>query len=290
MIDQIQNSIVRRDYKYALYLCEKSEPQSNYDKALIFSLMGRCYWFLGKYKKAEHYLSEAVKYFRELEITNKTCETLIDLGMVYDALPDYERAIFTFNEAYNISKEIGSKHLQAVSMGSLGLIHARQRNHIKALETLNLSYDYFAEADVPSVFSEFLSRSIPSLISIGDMDSAYHNANKALMLAIDSHNQGKIAGAYRALGQCSVAQDKWEEGISFFEAAVEIFEVINSEVELARTYYEYALLLKALYNLVGDVNVKTKALDILSKAHVIYSNRKYHRRKKMVMGLIESIS
>ena len=287
--DQIIQAIKQKKYKFALTLCLQSKPESISDEAELHTLKGRCYWFIGDYENAKIEQKNAICLFSLLGLPEAKCFALIDLGMVYDALPDYESAIISFQEAYSLSKKIGSKHLAAVSIGSIGLVHARMKRHLRALEFLNIAFRLFQESEVPSVYSEFLSRSVPSFIATDQLCNAQHIGELALDIAKSSGNLIKTASAYRALGLCAAARQEWQIGIELFEMAINIYKENNAEVEVARTYYEHGVLLKDFYFSCREENIRLQALTMLQSSLEIYISRGYQRRQNMVRAIMDQL-
>ena len=287
---EIQELLKRRQFKRAIELCDamlKREDIEASEEAELLALRGRCKWFLGIYSDAIADQRNSLIGLSNVGLKFRYGTTLIELGMSYDGLPDYNQAIATFQSAYWFNTECGFHELAATSLASLGLAFARCGNHEIAVDYLVIADNLYESAGLNAMRAEFLSRSIISVIEVKGAEEALRTAKKALEIANRSERPTKIAAAYRAYGICEAARGKWEDSTYAFENAKSIYEKEDCEVEVARTFYDFAKshLLYVMQS-VNTHNHRENLITYLKAASLIYSRRGYIRRTEMTMSLL----
>ena len=169
-------------------------------------------------------------------------------------------------------------------------MYARLGQHERALEDLAGADKLFQTENIPGMRSEFLSRAVPSHLSLNRLGDAQQVAERAMQLALASNRPSKVASAYRALALCATAREDWGESFRLFNKAHRMFQQENAEVEQARTDYEQGVMLIACFKKTNCTNARNQAIESLEGALRIYERREYVRRAMMVLNATRQIS
>jgi predicted ATPase len=198
------------------------------------------------YAQGERYLEEALEIRREAGEKGGMAQTLSALAIVLFNRGDLDRAIARWEAALALTEEVGDRRMLAIVHNNLGEAFRDQgklgdsMRHFKACEQVVTTLD-------DRLLHSEVSRNIGILShKNGDLEGAQLQLERSLMLARDVGGKELEGLALRALGELA-AETMWDTSkpdaedaaVSRYEEALEIFEKIGNDFEIARTQHAW---------------------------------------------------
>jgi tetratricopeptide (TPR) repeat protein len=178
-------------------------------------------------------LEDAMQYYKKsMTIKETTKDTYgialccINLGILYKETNAYEDAIKYYKRGMELSQQIGEKYILAWCYGGLAEVYAETGNTSEGLE-------------------------------IG---------KKALSLAHQIDSPDMIGFTTRALAICYTRMAMWLDAEEHYKHCIEIYRQTGNELELAQSFYEYALMFKKR----AERNDRNRAAHYLNIAKDIF--------------------
>jgi tetratricopeptide (TPR) repeat protein/DNA-binding MarR family transcriptional regulator len=286
-------------HKIALELHKETENKNSVGVSYVN--LGMVYWNTGKYDEATNYGSKALKIMKEIGNQAGIGFAYNILGATYHNKGDFTRALENFEMSLRIRERIGDKHGIAEGYNNVGCIHKNREEYEKAFECFNkcltilsemgdqrgCAITHFEIGDAHLKKGSFkkgiahFEKSIEICNKIGDkLFSAYDYcgmseclirqgsvkksltfAGKALDLSKEIEAKETQLWSLRLFGMIQSKRKEWDSAIESFDASIEIAKEINSEVELGRTYVEYAQMWKRR----GEKNRTKEVLELALK-------------------------
>lgn len=242
---------------------------------------------IGHIEAARGYLSEADACYREaLDIArgvgdrDTECKALNAIGVVFHHRRESDRAIELWRTALAIAEDIGDRRMQSFLLNNLGEVLTAAGDRAAA-ERYLLDCEALAEdRDDRRVLAE-VYRNLGTLMMLhNEVSQARSYLERSLKTAREMGSKEAVGLALRGLGQLSGRTLFIDDGTggddaaNYFQQAIEIFESIGHEVELAQT-------LNALgtYWLERDELVKAK--DALARARDIFAKVESPERERL---------
>ncbi len=191
----------------------------------------------------------------------KLAESYNNVGVVYEAMKDYDNALQYHQLSLDLRRELGDSSDLAQTNNNLGMVTFYMENYMASYayhsESLrlrklmgnergemysifNLSNIFFAVSKLPpdSAFSIFGnipgtgSSNVQSVVR----DSALHLRQKALTEAIRLDDPFAAVWCRKGIGEIRVEDGKWVEAIAFLEEAAKGAESLGMKKELSDIY------------------------------------------------------
>ncbi|WP_211167623.1 tetratricopeptide repeat protein [Pseudanabaena yagii] len=223
-----------------------SKPESNSNAASQINILielGIAYRSLSEFNQAIEFHQQALALSRKISDRNGEAASLNSLGLAYNSLGQYQQAIQFFHQSLDISREIGDHNDEAASLNNLGLTYNSLGQYQQAIQFFHQSLDISKE--------------------IGDRNC-------------EASSLCNLGDAYNSLGQ-------YQQAIQFFQQSLKIFREIgnldfeaNALVNLGIAYhflgeyqqaiqiYQQSLKIKKE---IGDRNGESNALGNLGLAY-----------------------
>jgi predicted ATPase/DNA-binding transcriptional ArsR family regulator len=291
-------------HKTALELHKETKNKNSLGVSYVN--LGMVYWNTGKYEEAIKYESKALKIMKEIGNQAGIGFAYNILGATYHNKGDYTIALECFEKSLRVREKIGDKHGIAEGYNNVGCIHKNREEYKKAFECFNeclailsemgdqrgCAITHFEIGDTHLKKGSFekgithFEKSIEicgrigdklfsaydycgmseCLIGQGSLEKSLSFARKALELSKEIEAKETQIWSLRLFGMIHSERKQWDPAIENFDASIEIGKEINSEVELGKTYYEYAQMWKRR----GEKN-ETK--EFLERALRIFDER-----------------
>jgi tetratricopeptide (TPR) repeat protein len=238
-------------------------------EAKINSLRGKAYEHLAKYNKASICYTMALEYFETHtgEYSEKSIETLLDLGDVCNHLSNHDKALSYFEQAkYRYLKVFNDGHKHFASVYSrIGSIFLSKGNYDRALEyyekTLDVNCAYFGVNHPESATAFLLIGDIWEAKGQYDMSLEYFERALNTYLNFYGESHPKVANALSRIGSVWITKGQHDKSLEYFQ----------KDLKISIDYYgESHPNVASTLTLLGDVwNAKcqySKSLEYFEKA------------------------
>lgn len=255
-IDSLKNKLITE---------EISEKQ----RAEMLILIARAY-------KNENDFVNAIKYYKEAQIVNKSIKNPLGLGNTYEAIGDiyseindFGNAIENYQEAIYVYDNANLFEQKANLSISFADIYLKLDKYDKSIQFLNDSKIIFEKH--PEKFPENL---ITTYIMLGSafgykeqLDSALVYFEKAMGACKKTNNTIQLGGVMNNIGAIYSKMDLIDSASHYYVNALELFKKINLEKGIAVTLNNMALLSKKQNKLIDAIQLYSDAIGLLHKTN-----------------------
>ncbi len=243
--------------------------------ALGYNNLGLVYQDSGRFAEALDAFEEALARRRALEDFPGIAQTLNNLGTVYQDRGDAERAEALYRESLEVARKVGDRMRQAVVLTNLGESESRRGAPERAIEVLREA-ETLASGLGDLLLEGEIFRGLAEAHLLARQEGKARAYVEAAIGRFEEAGAEPFLGvALRTLGEiCAEAGwggEEHERARGSFERAMEIFERLGNEVELAHTAEVYARFLEGLG--VEDVDAAHRAASLRARAARIRSRQ-----------------
>jgi len=175
-------------------------------------------------------------------------------GELDKALELYERSLGTY-------ENIGDKEGIANLLNCIGDVHLSRGEHGEALESYRSCLGMSGEIGDRNQMTLSYCGLAETYLGLNDAQAAEEHAEKAVALSLETGNRTSENKGRRVLGMCHRGTGDEAKAEGQFLESISISEEIHDVKELARTHYEYGLLLRATARPEAARDHLQKALD-----------------------------
>ncbi len=255
--------------------------------------LGNAYLIKGKVAYTRGYLNialnetfNALKIHENIKENLRIAEDMLQVGIIYDNLKEYEKAISFFEQSYTLYEELGYNQQKSQALNYLGLSNLYLKN-------FDLARESFQKALQLSQKIGYKANIARSYVNMGhltyetkDYDKAIENFQKASALWKSISSSYNEANVFANIGEAYLAKKEYVKAIDYFDQSIALSNAINSPRALKKAYEFKSVALEKLNNLKSALfNYKkskilsdtiysierTKAIDELS---IIYETEK----------------
>ena len=219
------------------------------DKQSIAALLGNIgivHWGMGDLDKALEFQERSLEIRGSIGDKRGTAFALLNIGSSYSAKAELDKALELYERSLGIYRQIEDKHGIAMALIGVGEICYHRNDLEKALELYRQGRDKCLEIGEKRVLIYIYCNIADAELGRGDVKVALENAMIAVSTAKEIGAKAQEGMCHRTLGMVYRETDEWETAEEEFEMAKEILIDGGDKDELARTYYEYALLLEKI--------------------------------------------
>lgn len=207
--------------------------------ALSLNNLGLVYQDSGQYRAARDAFIRARDLRREVGDLQGLVVTLNNLGTVYSDRGDSAEAIALWSDALEIAREIGDRRRQAVLLLNVGEAHYHLRNAAESLRILTEVEALCVSLGDKLLLSEANRGLGKANFLNGDIKKALAHLETALELAEQLRSRVHIGVARRSLAEVlsvyGVETSEGQRASTLLGQALEVFEDLGAEIEVART-------------------------------------------------------
>lgn len=267
--------------------------------AKISGDMGIIYHSTGMISRAQEFLNKSLELSQKISYPRGYIAACINLGVLYLDKGLFDKAEHLFKEALTMSEEIGLKLYECISLTNLGDIMYERNTQGKALEfykrskaaareinapveeginimgiarvmlkrgkfegideLLESAHKIFSEADEIMYLCDYNILKGKYEMALGNAEAAMASSEKAVALSVECRSDKKKLKAMRSQGWILIEKGMTAEALELFELAAKLSFRIESDYEVAKSYYG---MFKALYT----AQKITEAKEYLAKA------------------------
>ncbi|MBK9247454.1 MAG: tetratricopeptide repeat protein [Ignavibacteria bacterium] len=251
----------------------------------------------------EHY-KKASTIYEEIGNFKDLSGNLINIGLVYTDLHEYQIALDYFNRAISIFSTMDDHYALSSVYSSIGNIHVLLSDYQNAFKYLNLALNESSAAKSRYAEAAILNSIANIYNNLGDFDNAIATFNNSLSISNEINMEILSGINYNAIANIYRIKKNYETALQMLFKAKQIFEISESNIylpnvisDIGLVYYEeqnFGLALECFRDAQQKyyyLNDKTGIVKThLCKANV-YSNSSYEYRdsKTAEMNLIEAL-
>jgi tetratricopeptide (TPR) repeat protein len=273
------------------------------DIALVLGNVGAGYHGLGKLDDALEYFNQSLEKREKVGDVWGIAMAQNNIGVAYQDKGELDKALESLNHSLEIVEKVGNKVGISIALYNISGLYLSKGELDRALEITRLGleiqekiedkvglayslynigriYNYMGE---PDRAKQHYEDCLAMCLDIGDKQYAIHplcssaelelvegdaqgalvQVEKALGIAVENGVKGEEGLCHRVLGTVHREMEDWDKASEELGKAKTILEEVGHKEELARTFYDYALLYKAK----GENN---KAKEHLEKALTMF--------------------
>lgn len=194
-----------------------------------------------KYVNALSLYQEAIKLVENSDSAHLEAELLLNIGLVYDYIGDYEQSLIYYQNSYSIMDSLEDKVYLAAILNNIGAIFSFWEKFETALGFYQQSLE--VELDLDNISGIAISYQNMGVVyrNWGQPDSAMYYYNKSLELFISENDSNLIATAYDNIGNLYLDLGQVDAAIDLYNKALEIQLLINDKFGMSYSFNNIGL-------------------------------------------------
>ena len=278
----------------AEYSAEALQGQAGWEFVEAFLKLGNAYVKAQRYPLARATyqdglnLLEAVTSVESAQKQSAVATLTHQLGMVAQALREYEQARAHFQQALDIKVEFGDRYSQASTYHQLGRVAQALREYEQARAHFQQALDIFVEyGDRYSQASTY--HQLGSVAqALREYEQARAHFQQALDIFVEYGDRYSQARTYHQLGRVAQELREYEQARAHFQQALDIFVEYGDRYSQASTYHNLGMVAQALREYEQARAHFQQALDIFVEYGDRYSQAStYHHLGSVAQALRE---
>lgn len=181
-----------------------------------------------------------------------------NLGWVYYRLGVWDKSFRYSKEAYLIGSKIGNKKELGMALNNLGALYYQRRNYTEAIQKFKEALDVGYLLGDDNLIIRSMNNIAFNFSKVGELDSAYFYAKKALKMNASTDAAYFNGFSYRVIGDIQLAKGEVHLAIETFERALKVSAPQTLSSFEASVFHR----LGKAYNLFGE---RTKAKEYLER-------------------------
>ncbi|MEO8800164.1 MAG: tetratricopeptide repeat protein [Polyangiaceae bacterium] len=246
--------------------------------ALSLNNLGLVYQDSGQYVQALDAFEQALRIRREIGDLVGVSISLNNLGTVAQDQREDKRALTLFQEAHEVALETGDRNRIALVLTNLGETHNRLGDAVAAIKYLKQAEELADELGDKMGLAEAMRGLGKAYLAQREYTKARENTARAVEIFTEVQSKFHIGVSLRSLGEVTAAASAGGESAKsargYLVKAIQIFEEIGNEVELARSCRAYADLLRNTQEYQTDPNTIREAAAYSKRAEEIFARLK----------------
>ncbi len=221
---------------------------------------------IGQIYRSKGEMEEALKFYRvskriyeEIGDKQGVSTSLNNMGKVFLAKNDVESALKLYRSGLEIREKSENRLGVAQSLNSIGEAFYHNKELDEALNFYERCLNICSEIGDVSLKVLTLCGLSETHLKLDGIEKSYDYAERAIDMG------GEEGITRRTLGMVYREMDEWDKAEKELEMAKDILDEVGDKRELARLYYEYALLLEKIGKVEKAKEYLNRALDIYEK-------------------------
>lgn len=208
--------------------------------------LGIIYFEKGLFKSANDYLSKAYQDSKSLGFLYEECLSLINIAELNIEKGILLESYNLFNLALSLCEANNFKTEAILCLIGMSKIFIINKNFAAALENLIKAYEFLEEANEISIIFEYHLVQSELKNCEFKFKEALFEAEKALQYALKSKSITNQLRAYRQIGKILALLERTNEAIENVQKSIRLAQLIESYIELAKSYHQLSLIYKTL--------------------------------------------
>jgi tetratricopeptide (TPR) repeat protein len=208
----------------------------------VENILGTNFAEQGQIKKAVEYFTRALTLFERTRQTQMAGVALMNLGITYNIIGNYDSAVVHYKRAQSCFEEVGDLNRLAELHHNMGMTYLSRRMFKESIREFNTSY---------ALSSSLQNASLMGLASLGKA-SAYHNlqdlpvalkfVSQAIEFFTKSGERVSLADAYKVKGMIHRDMKSFDTAASYLQTSLRINTEINNQLNAGESYFEIGIL------------------------------------------------
>jgi len=203
--------------------------------------LGALYLDKGLLQKAKELFEKILKAAREIASPLYESAILTNLGDIHYQSEHYDGAKECFRDALVISQRIEDQEGTAMNLLGLAKVSLALKEWKEAKEHLEASLEGFQRLNNAGGMSDSYFYSSLWFLERGEWQEALEDAERSEKYAMECFNEQKRARALCMKGRIYQRKENWTVSLDYLTDAITIYESVDSEYDLAKSYYFRAI-------------------------------------------------
>lgn len=185
-------------------------------------VLGVAYWTLGKPKLALENLTESQKEYAKINDEEGFANSLMNTGMVYSYLEDYDRALEIYDRSIEKFSKLNLKHRIATTFTKIGTVLIEQNKLYDAKEHLTNALSMHSEDNFAYGMAEAHNKLGELFLLENELEQAAYHINKAVVTSKSINDEDGLIGALIQFGKLLALKDDFESAEIHFKLALDM--------------------------------------------------------------------
>jgi tetratricopeptide (TPR) repeat protein len=214
--------------------------------AVSYNNIGIVYLRKGELDRGLEYYTKSLEILKKIGDLRGIAASCNNIGAVYHDKGELDCALDYYTKSLEIREKIGDMRGIAMSYNNIGAVYMERDSTGSwvAAGWFEKARNLREKIGDKSGFCESYSGLCESHARAGEINKAVEYGRKALELAREIGAKDSIAVSNKVLGIAYREMRDWSNAEKHFEESVRFYREIGQEVELAKCWYEYALMFK----------------------------------------------
>ena len=246
----------------------------------IFHGMGRVYWRLGTYDKAEHYLKKGISLSKGKDVN--TSNNYVELANLMVERGQMDKGVEYYNKALDILQEIGDLYYQSRIFNNLSDLYLQNGDYERCLEYVDLCIDNSIKTQNRRLLGYGYVNGAEALGRLNRIEEALDYAEKGEEIFLELQEPYSLGFLNHVYGIIYRMDNRVEEAKERIVKAIEHYTEADIPYYIAKARLDLAFVVK----MEGD---NKRALEEATKALEIWSNIKAEKMMKEAEDFLKSL-
>ncbi len=248
----------------------------------VDNILGTNHAEQGKINKAIEFFERAFKQFEHTRQTQMAGVALMNLGITYNMIGEYDSAVTYYTRAKSYFENVGDVNRLSEVHHNTGMTHLSRRMFKDAIGEFNTSYMLSASLQNLSLMGLANLGKAHAYYHLRDFPMAVKLVSQAVDYATKSGDRLSLADAYKVKGMIHREMQSYDSAASYLRTSVRINTELHNQLNLAESYFE-----------IGVLEVKRQntdeALQAFQKARAAFKKLGAHKDVKKTMDQIVAL-
>jgi tetratricopeptide (TPR) repeat protein len=207
-------------------------------------LLGYIYQDLGDVNTSIQHYDKAQRFYLRLNNAKRLAGVDLNQGENYRDKGDYARALELYQRAYRVADECGEMSIKTFARGNQGWVYLAMKDDLNAQKAFEEAIDlceHYSVENIESSIAEFSCGLATVALTQGRYENAWTLGYEGFVMAQLGREMREIGMTWRVLGDAlTMLPAPIDPSMpivpdSYYKHAIEAFQMINAEAEVART-------------------------------------------------------
>jgi tetratricopeptide (TPR) repeat protein len=271
----------------------QSSKELKYDKGLALAnrVIGVAYWARGEENNALNYLLQSQKFYEQLNDIEGIANLLLNIGMVYADLEQYNLAIEKYSRAIELFSAIDKEGRIATTNTKMATILITQKKTARAEKLLAKSLEIHSKNNFTYGIAEVHNRLAVLYLSEDKVEMAFDQVTKSMKKSETINDIDGLTSNLIILGKIRRLKNQWAAAEACFQKALELAQTNQLKKYKLQAYEELIVLKKlqkqavqALYYAEKYMVLKDELFNLNKSKQIAYlefENKLAHKEKEL---------
>lgn len=208
-----------------------SDPESNRNAASQINILlelGIAYKSLSEFNRAIEFFQQALAISRKIGDHNGEMASLNNLGLAYNSLCQYQQAIQLYHQSLRMAREIADLNGEASALNNLGEAYSSLGEYHQAIHFHQQSLEIFRAIGNRDFESNALASLGNTYLSLEQVQKAVHCFQQSLKIERDLGDLNGEASSLGNLGSAYHSLGEYQQAIQFYHQSLDIFREVGN--------------------------------------------------------------